>query len=378
MFTVRTLISYGLRAIPVTVSAKVDPGPSLVFHGVDKPLASELGAIVRGSCAALGVELPSVRVDIVAEVPAAVGEISSLAVVVAVMGALAPGLFPGDVVVLGEVNYQGKTRARRGVFSALRTLPSGTRAIVPADNAKEAAYVGMAGGPQLQISAPASVEEIPGALDGRYAVEPRAWAAARVSVKDAGALSAADIALVRDSVEAAAKGRHVLWTCRNLAGVAVLAQRVLQALGPLSEQQAAELTELYSAIGQLPQEGVVRSRPFRAPHHTCSPTALLGGGDPVRPGELSLAHHGVLFLDDVDEMRRVSLEPVAKHDGTTLEVYRGKLGRTSFHAAPAAIIGATSVCPCRLSDCACDRDRVARHRMRVEMFRARATPLDRT
>jgi magnesium chelatase family protein len=149
----------------------------------------------------------------------------------------------------------------------------------------------------------------------------------------------------------------------------MLARRMPGLLPPLDFRETLEASKIHGAAGRLPGAGLVHERPFRAPHHSASPAGLLGGGSPARPGEVSLAHHGVLFLDELPEFERRSLEGLRQ----VLEERRVTLARargTWTFPAHFQLVAASNPCPCgwRLStvrDCRCDDAAVARYAARV-------------
>jgi magnesium chelatase family protein len=150
----------------------------------------------------------------------------------------------------------------------------------------------------------------------------------------------------------------------------MLASRLPGLLPPLDRNEALEATRIHGAAGRLPEgSGIVKQRPFRAPHHTCSLAGLLGGGSTPRPGEVSLAHRGVLFLDELPEFERRSLEALRQ----VLEERRVLVARVRFSCSFPAhfqLIAAANPCPCgwrgsQQRDCRCDDAQVARYAARI-------------
>jgi len=257
------------------------------------------------------------------------------------------------------------------------TLPIATAAgragltgmIAPAANAAEAA---LGGGPP--VFGVASLADAVALLRGEGPMAPTAVDAARL-LAGAGA-AGDDLADVRGQAAAkraleiaAAGGHNLLLLGPPGAGKTMLARRLASILPPLSLGEAIEVTAIHSVAGLLGDATLVTTRPFRAPHSSISDAALLGGGHPIRPGELTLAHRGVLFMDELPEFRRNALEPLRQ----PLEERRLTIARTSgriVFPADVQLVAAMNPCDCGwLGDpsdqCRCTPPAVARYRGRV-------------
>ena len=278
-----------------------------------------------------------------------------------------------DVCCVGELGLDGSIRPVPGVLAialACREAGVGTL-VVPAANAAEAAVVAgvevrgarrlrdvarfMAGGGPLPPEAPPT-----GAVGGSDALEPGPDFS---DVRGQG--------YARRGLEIAAAGGHnILMLGSPGSGKSMMAQRLPSILPPLTPEEALQATQVHSAAGRLPEGvGLLRARPFRAPHHGISDAGLVGGGGLPRPGEASLAHHGVLFLDELPEFRRSALESLRQplEDGT---IHIGRARAAVRLPARFMLVAAMNPCPCgHFADgsdrCGCKPDQVRRYRGRV-------------
>ena len=347
---INTVAFQGMDVLPIEVEVHIASGlPAFTIVGLPDKAVGESRERVRAALHAMGLSLPPKRIT-VNLAPADVNKEGAHYDLPIALGLLtAMGVIPSDAltdyVALGEMSLDGGVRSVSGILpSACYAVEKNYGVICPRDCHAEASWSGVD-----NILAPANLLQLINHLKGTQVMTGEVSPPTLGIVDDRSSKNLSDIKgqeSAKRALEIAAAGRHnIMMSGEPGSGKSMLAERLPTIMPALSAREALDVSMVHSLAGTLPEQGLIKDRPYRNPHHSASLPALVGGGTRAKPGEISLAHNGVLFLDELPEFNRATLESLRQ----PMETRQAVIARVQSHVTYPAdfqLIAAMNPCRC--------------------------------
>ncbi len=379
MFTqVYTGAITGITAMQVTVEVNITPGlKNLILVGLPDSIVKESGERVRSAIENSKLKMPNIKV-VVNLAPADLrkeGSAFDLPIAIGILATSSQIMSArlAKTMILGELSLDGSIRAIKGALPIVAAAQEYgfERVILPYANGAEAAVVD-----GIEVLGARSLMEVVAWANGRGEIE-RIENIDEIDATEQEWLYVDDFADVKGQIQAkrafeiaAAGGHNLIMIGPPGAGKTMLSKRFPTILPPMSKQEALETTKIYSVAGKLGVKGgLMRSRPFRAPHHLSSQVAIIGGGSSPQPGEISLANNGVLFLDELPEFNRSVLE-VLRQPLEEKEIAISRAKYSVRYPSNFSLIASMNPCPCGYynhptKECSCSAGAVQRYLSKV-------------